>query len=146
MATILILLFFIFLVSTIIMVSFRVQQIRKIRTRENNISNNQQAHNIYFSFENINFTSLLRKLFSLFKKNLNLIILFIIKMWIKIFNFIIKKIKDRFPKAVNILNGQNGNSIKVKNRGPVSFFLKTINEYKVKIKKIKEEIKKEDRE
>ena len=67
-------------------------------------------------------------------------------MWIKIFNFIIKKIKDRFPKAVNILNGQNGNSIKVKNRGPVSFFLKTINEYKVKIKKIKEEIKKEDRE
>ena len=92
------------------------------------------AHKHWFSQDELN--ALKGRVWETTKSKLHLAILSIIKTWIVIVHIVQKRLREKFPKVFKESTPEE--------KGKSSPFLKTVAEYKTKIKRFKKKIKEQD--
>lgn len=130
----LIILFVISLLSLIVMILYKYW---KLRTSEFPIYNTNQIilqKNLLSSHEII---KLKEKIWEQTKEQTHIIILNTVKTWIIIVHITQKKLREKFPKIFK-------EKIETNNTKSNSSFLKTVTEFKTKIKRFKKKIKEQD--
>lgn len=130
----LIILFVISLLSLIVMILYKYW---KLRTSEFPIYNTNQIilqKNLLSSHEII---KLKEKIWEQTKKQTHIIILNTVKTWIIVVHITQKKLREKFPKIFK-------EKIETNNTKSNSSFLKTVTEFKTKIKRFKKKIKEQD--
>ena len=129
--------FILFIISLLSLSALILYKSWKLRTKGPSLRTGDtlHVHKHWFSHEELG--ALRTRAWEKAKKNLHLAILSMIKTWIVIVHIVQKRLREKFPKIFKEPTATD----KTKTSSP---FLKTVAEYKTKIKRFKKKIKEQD--